>query len=503
MILILLSKMIASSAILFVYYWLFLRNKRFHHYNRFYLLVATCVSIVFPFFKIPVSLESQTPTAQLLTRSIGVISVSRWEDEFSEPAASRLFTSWLTLGNILFIFYIVIVFVLSYMLLRSLIYLYRLSTKYPFEHINTFKFYHTTEPGTPFSFFKSIFWNSRLDVNSREGQQIFRHELFHVTQKHSADIIFMELICIFTWINPFFHLIKKEIKAIHEFLADQHAVDNDNHRAYAELLILQSLSLKKSSISNYFFQNHIKRRIAMITHKTKKYSYWSRLLVLPLGIFLFCAIALYAQNGGASGKKMKINYSFSHQAAESIKVVIDAGHGGNDAGVRNNGLQEKNLSLAIARQIKQHAPSYNIDVVMTRDEDVYPTLKERSALTDAVKADLIVSIHVGSADEGDTKRGFDIYITNKNQGTLAESKLLGHNIADQIKNLYEVGPIRQRKENGIWILDAVHCPAVLIECGYITNQADIAFITNTKNQEQLAKQILDGIVRYKSCQDIK
>ena len=503
MILILLSKMIACPAILFGYYWLFLRNKRFHHYNRFYLLVATCSSVVFPFIKVPVSLESQTATAQLLTKSIGVISVSRWEDEFTEPAAPGLYTSWLTVADVLLMFYIVIVFVLLYMLLRSLTYLYRLSIKYPFEHINTFKFYHTTEPGTPFSFFKSIFWNSGLDVNSREGQQIFRHELFHVKQKHSADIIFLELICIFTWINPFFHLIKKEIKAIHEFLADQHAVDDNNQHAYAELLILQSLSLKKSSISNYFFQNHIKRRIAMITHKTKKYSYWSRLLVLPLGIFLFCAFALYAQNGGASVKERKINLSISHQGAESIKVLVDAGHGGNDAGVRNHGLQEKDLSLAIARQIKQHAPSYNVDVVMTREEDVYPTLKERSALADAVKADVIVSIHVGSAEAENTKRGFDIYITSKNQETLEHSKLLGHNIADQIKNLYEVGPIRQRKENGIWILDAVHCPAVLIECGYITNEADIAFITNTKNQEQVAKQILDGIVRYKNAQDIK
>lgn len=494
--------MFASSAILFGYYWLFLHNKRFHHYNRFYLLITICVSIIFPFIKIPVSIESQTATAQLLTKSIGVISVSRWEDEFSEPAPG-FFTSWLTLANGLLIFYVAIAIGLSIVLMRSLFYLYRLSIRYPFEHINAFKFYHTTEPGTPFSFFKNIFWNSRLDVNSREGQQIFRHELFHVKQKHSIDIIFLELVCIFSWINPFVHLVKKEVKAIHEFLADQHAVGDNNQHAYAELLILQSLCLKKSSISNYFFQNHIKRRIAMITHKTEKYSYWSRLLVLPLGIFLFCAIALYAQDGGTSGKQMKNNYTFSRQAAESIKVLVDAGHGGKDAGVSHRGLQEKDLSLAIARQIKQQAQSYNIDVVMTRDDDVFPTLKERSALADAVKADMIVSIHVGSSEAENTKRGFDIYITNKNQATLEQSKLLGHSIADQIKNLYEVGPIKQRKENGIWMLDAVHCPAVLIECGYITNEADIAFITNTKNQEQVAKQILDGIVRYKSGQEIK
>ena len=497
-ILTLLTKMIACSGILFGYYWLFLRNKKFHHYNRFYLLAATCMSIVFPFVRIPVSFDSDTATAQFVTKSIAIISVNRWEEEITESPGSGFLATWFTLPNILFILYCLIAGVLLYILMRSLVYIRRLSKKYPCEQASAFKLYNTTEPGTPFSFFKSIFWNSRLDMNSREGQQIFRHELFHVKQQHSTDIIFLELVSIFCWINPFFHLIKKEIKAIHEFLADQHAIDDHNQQAYAELLILQTLRSKKSPISNYFFQNHIKRRIAMITQfKSKTYSYWSRLLVLPLGIFLFCAVALYAQKGGLSTKKA-MRYPTSNHATESIKVVVDAGHGGTDAGVLGHGLQEKDISLAIAKQIKQHASSYNIEVVMTREADNYAPLKERSTLAADVKADMVVSIHVGGAEDGSTPGGFDIYITNRNQETLAKSKLLGQTIADQIKDIYSVGPIKQRKEKGIWILDAVPAPAVLIECGYMTNEQDVAFITNTKNQEQLAKKILDGIVQYQS-----
>src|SRR6187402_3357634 len=93
-----------------------------------------------------------------------------------------------------------------------------------------------------FSFFRWLFWNRKIELHSEKGEQIFRHELFHIQQKHSWDIIFMELISIFFWINPFFHLIKKELKAIHEFLADEFAVKGNRNWQYAELLLMQVLN---------------------------------------------------------------------------------------------------------------------------------------------------------------------------------------------------------------------------------------------------------------------
>src|SRR5688500_6301945 len=126
-ILTLLMKMIACSGILFGYYWLFLRNKRFHHYNRFYLLAATGMSIVFPFIRIPVSLQSDTATAQFVTKSIAIISANRWEDEIAKSSGSGLFTAWLTLPNILVLLYGLIAGILLYILFRSLVYIYSLS----------------------------------------------------------------------------------------------------------------------------------------------------------------------------------------------------------------------------------------------------------------------------------------------------------------------------------------------------------------------------------------
>ena len=69
-----------------------------------------------------------------------------------------------------------------------------------------------------------------------------KHELFHIQQKHSWDIIYLELLTIICWLNPFFYFIKKEIKVIHEFLADQYASDQQNKGEYAELLLMQVLN---------------------------------------------------------------------------------------------------------------------------------------------------------------------------------------------------------------------------------------------------------------------
>ena len=509
-ILALLIKMVASSGILFGYYWLFLRNKRFHHYNRFYLLGATALSMILPFLRISVFMEPDG-AAQFMYRSIEVISVNKWEHEFVENPGADQIVSWLDLQVVAVIIYTLVVTILFFLFLRALSYIRKLSKRYPVEHIQTLKFYNTTEPGTPFSFFKSIFWNKRVDFNSLEGQQIFRHELFHVGQNHSADVIFLEIIRIMLWINPFFHLIKKEIKAIHEFLADQHAVSNNNQHDYAELLLLQSITEKRSTLSTYFFQNHIKRRIAMITQfKTKKYSYWTRLMVLPLSILLFCAVALYARNGKPTNIKKELFQTVPQALQNSITILVDAGHGGEDFGSKSdNGLLEKDFTLAIARQIKQHAPAYNVKIIMTREEDTYPSIKDRAEMATTIKADMVIAVHVSAAakiktDAGyspNPASGFDIFVTNKNQKTVGQSKILGREIAKQVSNIYTVNAIKQRKENGIWMLDAVPCPAVLIECGYLTNEKDVAFISKIENQEKIAKSILQGIVGYKALEE--
>ncbi len=501
-----LGKVMLCSGILLGYYWLFLRNRRFHHYNRFYLQATLLLSVILPFIRIPVWNKPQNAVSQAVYQTLEVLTVNYGEAEGLDAGPGAL-ARLLTVENLLYGVYGIGIVALLWVLIRSLLYIRKISKQYPFEHIGGLKFFTTREPGTPFSFFQSIFWNRDLPFNSRDGQQIFRHELFHVQQKHSSDIILTELITAFFWYNPFFHLLKKEMKAIHEFLADQYAVSDSDRYAYAELLVLQTLKANHIPISNYFFQNHIKRRIAMITNnQSTRITYRSRLMALPVLAFLFCTIALYAQRSTNS-----VTTIFrSGSAQKPITVVIDAGHGGVDAGAASTDgkVKEKDLALQISQKIQQLAASYNINVVMTRTNDGLPDnttdkndgLKARTALTEKAKADLFISIHISATDDNKTDprySGFEVFVSNKEDDRTKQSKQLGSAVVQELSKLYNTNPALLQRSMNIWVLERTPCPALLIECGYITNEKDLAFISNSSNQEAIAKKILEGIVKYK------
>ncbi|THU35952.1 hypothetical protein FAM09_21410 [Niastella caeni] len=500
-----LGKVMLCSGMLLGYYCLFLRNRRFHHYNRFYLQATLLLSVILPFIKIPVLYKPQSPVSHAVYQTLEVLTVNKGEEDALGAGATTL-TRLFTVENTLYGLYGIGVIVLLWLLVRSLLYIKRISKKYPYEPIGDLKFFRTREPGAPFSFFRSIFWSADLPFNSRDGQQIFRHELFHVQQKHSSDIILTEIVTAFFWYNPFFHLLKKELKAIHEFLADQYAISDSDRYAYAELLVLQTLKAQYLPITNYFFQNHIKRRIAMITNnQSNKMSYRSRLMALPVLALVFCSIALYAQRSTKSATAFNAGPD-----QKTLTVVIDPGHGGADNGaVSTDGkVLEKNLALQISQKIQKLASSYNVNVVMTRTDDNLPGsktdikegLKARTEIAEKAQADMFIAIHVSSTggENVSPDNGFEVFISNKENERTNKSRQLGSAIVQQLSTLYTINPALKQRTTNIWVLEQTPCPALLIECGFIDNTKDLAYISNSSNQEAVAKKILEGIVNYKN-----
>lgn len=249
-VLIYLFKTIIISGLLCGYYLLVLRNKQFHQYNRFFLLSIPLIALLLPLLNIPIPGLSQSNSNTV--KILRVIKVADWEPEVVITAHRNWMNHLLNWQNIIFTLYILVALVLFSLLIKSLFYIISISRKYNYEKLEDIKFFETTEKGTPFSFFKNIFWNNEIEVNSEKGKQVFRHELFHVKQKHTNDILFLELISVVCWFNPFFHFIKKEIKVIHEFLADQYAASSTDKYDYAALLVLQSAASKQIYITNYF-----------------------------------------------------------------------------------------------------------------------------------------------------------------------------------------------------------------------------------------------------------
>jgi hypothetical protein len=323
-------QVVICSGILYGYYHLFLRNTKFHLYNRYYLLATVALSIFIPFLNIPVYFSYESEYHSTFLQTLSFISPQKDSRPFYIPygnTISQAFSLKLLLKTVYMATssLIIIRFALAILKFRMLL------GKYTKERVDHIYFLNTKEKGAPFSFFNWLFWNQEIDLNSTEGQQIFRHELFHIQQKHSWDIIFLEITRACLWINPFFYLIKKETKTIHEFLADEFATIEKDKWSYAELLLSRVLNTHPHHLSNPFFHNQIKRRIAMITlSKRPSFQYLRKLMVLPLAAIV---LALFAFN-----YKGKRENKYSPFIDRPVKVVIDAGHG-MDAEGRHKGGQ--------------------------------------------------------------------------------------------------------------------------------------------------------------------
>ncbi|MBO9566831.1 MAG: M56 family metallopeptidase [Niastella sp.] len=295
-------KMVVCSGVLMVYYWLFLRNKRFHHYNRFFLLGTLGLSLLLPLASLPVIFDTETPVQSAAYKVVQAISLPTENVTTPATAVTPIVVNEteskpvITAAGCLWILYWAGAAWLLLALVRSLYQLFRLHRQYQPSSINGLRIYNTTAAGTPFSFFRSIFWNQQMDISGAAGQKIFRHEVFHCRQLHSLDILLTELVLIGCWFNPFFWLLKKELSAIHEFLADQYAAADSDPSDYAQLLVLQVAQANNRKLNHYFFTHPIKRRITMIlSSNPTRFGYLSRIMTLPVVLVLAGTIAVKAQ----------------------------------------------------------------------------------------------------------------------------------------------------------------------------------------------------------------
>ncbi len=479
-----LLKVIICSGILCGYYYIALRNKIFHRWNRFYLLASVVLAFSVPLMKINIFRNSDADKGTVIKVLQTINSGDEIIIEYNRHGGLQFTSENMVKGTYLLI---TLIFLSAFFI--SLYKIIRLKKKYPETKHEGINFITTDAKGTPFSFFNSIFWNNAIDIYSRQGQQIFNHEIAHVKEKHSYDKIFMNVVLIFFWINPFFWLIQKELGMIHEFIADKEALEDDDISSFAEMILQTVYPGKQFSLTNNFFHSPLKRRLIMFTkNKNPKVNYLSRLLVLPLAAFVFLAFTL----------KMKTNSPVNKYEGKIINVVIDAGHGGNDNGAIENNVKEKDLNISIAKLIKQLNKNENINIILSREGDETKSVKERVNFADEKKADLFISIHVDAEENKNVHNGLVIFIPKDDNSYLKESKLLGSALIESFKNNYPLkvaNDLKQREQN-IWILKENQYPAVLLETGFLSSSADLDYLINPANHKIIAQNILNGIEKY-------
>lgn len=476
-----LLKVVICSAILYTYYWFVLRNKQFHQYNRFYLMGISVLSWVVPFIKINI-IKEQVISAPKVLYFADVIADKNSSLEHEVVLKSSQFT-W---DNLLLIIAISVTLLFFARFVKSLWNVRKLIRKYPLKKLSNLYLIMTDVKGTPFSFFKYIFWNTSINLNSEVGKKILAHEVAHVEENHSFDKLLIELQLMISWFNPIVWLIRDELHLIHEFIADQKSIQNNDTSVLAELLLASAYPTQQHILSNSFFFSPIKRRIQMFTKTNTKYSYLRRLTILPI---MAATVLLFAfRNGNLNSKPIiKLDKQFT--------VIIDAGHGGDDLGASAvDGTTEKDLALSIAQKVKALNNNPNINIVLTRESDRFINVVDRANFANASNANLFVSIHMDKA--GTAKfTGTTCYIPSKNKLYLKENIMIAKNILDATSELFPESKITTRKM-GIWVLENVKMPSVLFESGFISNPNDLKLVK--ANEEKIANMLLDGINSYLS-----
>lgn len=274
-----LIKVILISAILYSYYYLALRNKHFHRYNRFYLISAIGMSVLLPFLGF-----------SFLFRSEAAVTPSIIQTDFVSDAVvigQYADSSYWDLQQAAIILYVGVVALLALLFLASLVRIYIIRKNSLVERFDGYDLVRTGVRGTPFSFFKNIFWERNRPSDTGQDRKMLEHELVHVKQWHSLDKLIVNIIQIIFWFNPFFWMIKRELNMIHEFLADNEAFDDADARQFSKMALQAAYPGYSWPANNAFFYSPIKRRLMMILKKrNQKVNYFGRLMVLPLAVLL-------------------------------------------------------------------------------------------------------------------------------------------------------------------------------------------------------------------------
>ncbi len=263
-------------SLFYMIYRIFLSRETFFRTNRLYLLFAIPLSFAIPFINIP--------SPFLTAKSFGAGNLP--------SQATGAATTSLGLAEIAGMVYLLGALFFLACFGYKLAQLWRLINKYGYQKCGKLKLVYVEEDTAPFSFFHYFFLN-KSNISQHDLLRIIDHELVHINQHHSIDLIVIELLTIVQWFNPFVRPYKKSLKETHEYLADNQVIAQGCSRAKYQLLIFeQHVGMNLFEFVNNFNHSLIKRRITMMTKgKSKSWAKSKFLLLIPVICFLVLAFA--------------------------------------------------------------------------------------------------------------------------------------------------------------------------------------------------------------------
>jgi TonB family protein len=280
-------------AAFYLLYVLLLRSETLYQLNRAYLLGTSLLAFIIPVLQLGIL----KPEIKHLENT-GSISIDMEPVSVSVIPASVVAPKWGMIDYALAL-YGIVTLVMFVLLVYKIVKLVSLSKKGDSKRQNGFTVIEIPGENVAFSFFGYLFVNRELSTS----ETIIHHEQVHIRQKHSWDVIYLELLKIFNWFNPAIYLLQKSLKEVHEFIADEQVAEVENGAAdYADFLISNAYGLTQNQLTNSFFnKNLLKRRIIMLYQKKSgRAARLKYLLTLPLmgGLLCLSTLAFTTKNYG-------------------------------------------------------------------------------------------------------------------------------------------------------------------------------------------------------------
>ncbi|MHA6278684.1 M56 family metallopeptidase [Salinimicrobium sp. CAU 1759] len=312
---------IAFQLIFLLVYELFLKKETFFTYNRAYLLLTPVLALLLPLLKIP-ALQAAIPAETFVTLPevfLGAGSAEATSQSFAGTNAEvpQAINWWLLVYGGGFLFSLGFFFN-KFRILRQLF------AHKPVVKTAEMKIVEVPNSRIACTFYNTIFLGAQLSAKERE--QILSHELVHLKQKHTLDLLFFEVLRIVFWFNPLIYIYQSRISALHEYLADAGVVKNVKKQEYFQQLLNSAFNTEDISFINQFFSHSIiKKRIVMLQkNRSKSTSKFKFLILLPLMLAMMVYVSCSTAKGQEkSAAQSEVSSVAAPEANDSGEQIID------------------------------------------------------------------------------------------------------------------------------------------------------------------------------------
>jgi TonB family protein len=378
----------AGIIVFLVLYRVLLKNETNFSFRRAYLLGGLFISMFFPLITLPGNASIPTISNLMPVYWLPELVVGN----SSAAAAATTTTGWPLLSYL----YVAGIIICLVKFLIEFLQLVNLIRKSPHRK----GIIEIESNMVAFSFFHFIFIGNATSLSPHDKEKIIKHERAHQQLGHSVDLLLLEILRILFWFNPALNVYKKELCTVHEFQADEKAIEENDIQTYCSLLARVALMSADFSLANHFNNSLTIKRITMINTMKTKMRWWKPAVVVPVAAAFFFAVAC------------------QDQVMEEIKDASKT------ASVATQIPLEVQSRLA---ELQQQNPNKKYEV-LSFDQDDYAKMKNLEKNSTGSSYVEVIKIHDKSFEKNGASQSYVILEKSEQVNQLADLTMTGDEI---------------------------------------------------------------------------